>query len=322
MKVKMSMIDKELRAFGWFFKLFLNTYTESRFRLFDKITRIFQLGKKDKRLDCVEQWIARSDQSRMRVCIYKSKGSIEKTPGVLWMHGGGYGMGLPENCLTRAKQLIDTHQCVIISPEYRLTIHAPFPAALDDCYTALLWMKNNAEALGINDNQLFIGGDSAGGGLTAAISLYARDKKEVNIAFQMPLYPMLDDRMQTTSAKDNNAPGWNAKSNRTSWKLLLGAAFETDNVSEYAAPARATNYANLPKTATFVGELEPFRDETIEYVENLRKAGVSVDFRVFEGCFHAFDYINPYSKVSKAAVAFITSSYAYAVENCFSEQNS
>jgi len=322
MRVKISEIDKELRTLGWFFKLFINTYTKTRFRLFNKITRTFLLGRTDNRLDCSEQWIERGNGSRMRICIFKSKGTDEKSPGILWMHGGGYGMGIPENCFTRAKQLMDAHDCVIISPDYRLTIHSPYPAALEDCYTALLWMKNNAELLGINNNQLFIGGDSAGGGLTAAISLYARDKKEVNIAFQMPLYPMLDDRMQTVSAKDNNAPVWNSKSNYNSWKLLLGDKFGTDNVSEYAAPTRATNYSNLPPTVALVGALEPFRDETINYVENLRKAGVKVSFRVFDGCFHAFDLIAPNTKVSKAAIEFITSEFAYAAENYFSEQHS
>jgi acetyl esterase/lipase len=321
MKVKFSMIDKDLRPLAWFFRLFLTNYTVTRFRLFNKVTRFFLVGKKIKHLDCKDQWIERGDDSQLRVCMYKPKVMEGKVPGILWMHGGGYGMGMPEQCHTRAKQLIDAHQCIVVSPDYRLTIHAPFPAALDDCYTTLLWMKNNAEALGINDNQLFIGGDSAGGGLTAALSLYARDKKEVNIAFQMPLYPMLDDRMNTVSALDNNAPMWNAKSNYNSWKLLLGTAFGTDDVSVYAAPARATNFTGLPPTATFVGELEPFRDETTDYVENLRKAGVAVDFKVFDGCFHAFDYF-PYSKVSKSAVAFITSAYAYAAEHYFSEQNS
>jgi acetyl esterase/lipase len=319
MIVKTSMIAKELRPYSWFFKLFLNSYTEARFRLFHKVTQFFQLGKTDKYMDCSQLWIERDDRSKLRICIYKPKDTNGKMPGVLWMHGGGYGMGMPEQCIDRAKQLMNAHPCVVVSPDYRLTIEAPFPAALDDCYTTLLWMKDHAEMLGINANQLFIGGDSAGGGLTAALSLYARDKKEVNIAFQMPLYPMLDDRMQTVSAMDNNAPVWNAKSNHNSWKLLLGEAFGTDQVSEYAAPARASNYEGLPPTATFVGELEPFRDETATYVENLRKAGVTVEFKIFEGCFHAFDYI-PYSKISQEAVAFFTSAYAYAAEHYFAEQ--
>lgn len=322
MNVKMSMVDKELRSVGWFLKIVVNTYTESRFRLFNGFSRLFQIGRKDRRLDCSEQWIERNDGSLLRVCIYKSKVSSENSPGVLWLHGGGYAMGLPEHCLARAKQLIDAHPCVIVSPDYRLSIHAPFPAALEDCYTTLLWMKNHAAALGVNHNQLFVGGDSAGGGLTAAISLHARDRMEVNIAFQMPLYPMLDDRMQTESAKNNNAPVWNSKSNYNTWKLLLGEDFGTNHVSEYAAPARATDFSNLPPTVTIVGELEPFRDETVQYVEKLREAGVEAHFKVFEGCYHAFDLMVPTSKVSKAATKFLTTAYLHAVDHYFAEQNS
>jgi acetyl esterase/lipase len=320
MKMKMSMINSELRTSGWIFKLLNPTFTESRIRIFAALTRKFLRGETDKNLDCSEKWILRDDNSQLRICIFKSKEQSGKVPGILWMHGGGYGMGMPEQGIAMAKAFNKKKPCVMIAPDYRLSVDAPYPAALYDCYTALLWMKNNAESLGINDCQIFIGGDSAGGGLTAALSLYSRDKSEVNIAFQMPLYPMLDDRMQTESATANNAPVWNSKSNYYGWKLYLGELFGKDNVSEYAAPARATNYANLPPTATFVGDLEPFRDETILYVENLRKAGVKVSFRIFEGCYHAFEQVCPKAEISKDAFEFITSEYAFAVENYFAEQ--
>jgi len=314
------MINTELRTSGWIFKLLNPTFTESRIRIFAWLNRKFLLGKTDKSLHCSEKWIFRDDNSWMRVCIFKSREHSEKVPGILWMHGGGYGMGAPEQGIGMAKAFINKKQCVMIAPDYRLSVDAPYPAALDDCYTALRWMKNNAESLGINDSQIFIGGDSAGGGLTAALSLYARDKNDVKIAFQMPLYPMLDDRMQTESATENNAPVWNSKSNYNAWKLYLGELFEKGNVPEYAAPARATNNSNLPPTATFVGELEPFRDETILYVENLRKAGVKVSFRIFEGCYHAFEQVCPKAEISMSAVEYITSEYAFAVENYFAQQ--
>lgn len=320
MKVKMSMINRELRTYGRIFKLLNPTFTESRIRIFAGLTRKFLRGKTAKSIDCSERWILRDDNSQMRICIFKSQEHSGKVPGILWMHGGGYGMGAPEQGIGMAGAFNKVKQCVTIAPDYRLSVEAPYPAALDDCYTALIWMKNNAESLGINDSQIFIGGDSAGGGLTAALSLYARDKKEVNIAFQMPLYPMLDDRMQTESATENNAPVWNSKSNYYAWKLYLGELFGKDNVPEYAAPARATNYADLPPTATFVGNLEPFRDETIIYIEYLRKAGVKVSFSVFEGCYHAFEQACPNAEISMKAIEYITSEYAFAVENYFAEQ--
>jgi acetyl esterase/lipase len=320
MEVTMSMINSELRTSGRIFKLVNPVFTESRIRIFARLTRKFLRGKSDKSLDCSEHWILRNDNSQLRICIFKPKELSANVPGVLWLHGGGYGIGVPEQGIGIAKAFNNKKPCVMIAPDYRLSVDAPYPAALHDCYAALLWIKNNAESLGINDNQLFIGGHSAGGGLTAALALYARDKNEVSIAFQMPLYPMLDDRMHTESARDNNAPVWNSKSNYYAWKLYLGELFGKDSVPEYAAPARATNYDQLPPTATFVGDLEPFRDETILYVENLRKAGVKVSFRLFEGCYHAFEQVCPKAEISKSAIEFITSEYAYAVEKYFAEQ--
>jgi acetyl esterase/lipase len=181
-------------------------------------------------------------------------------------------------------------------------------------------MKGNASALGIRGDQLMVGGESAGGGLSAALTLYARDKGEVAIAFQMPLYPMLDDRMTSETAQDNHAPVWNSKSNANAWKLYLGELFGTPKVPSYAAPARATNYRGLPPAVTFVGDLEPFRDETIQYVENLRIAGVPVDFKIFQGCYHGFEQICPNAKVSKQAITFLLTAYNHAVENYFTEQ--
>lgn len=219
------------------------------------------------------------------------------------------------------KRFIEVSNCVVIAPDYRLSVEAPYPAALEDSYETLLWMRNHAKELGIRHNQLMVGGDSAGGGLTTALTLYARDKGEVSIAFQMPLYPMLDDRMTSDSAKDNNAPVWNSKSNFNAWKLYLGELFGTSIVSYYAAPARAEDYRNLPPTATFVGELEPFRDETILYVDNLRKAGVPVEFEMYKGCYHAFEQMCPKAEVSKRAITFIINSFRYATEHYFAEQN-
>jgi acetyl esterase/lipase len=243
---------------------------------------------------------------------------MENVPGILWIHGGGYAIGAPEQGAGFYKRFINERNCVIVAPDYRLSIDAPYPAALEDCYEALLWMKANAKKLGIRENQLMAGGDSAGGGLTAALTLYARDKGEIKIAFQMPLYPMLDDRMTSESARENNAPVWNSDSNKWAWKLYLGELYMKD-VPAYAAAARATDYSKLPPTVTFVGDLEPFRDETIEYVENLRKAGVKVDFEIFKGCYHAFESLSPKAEISKKAISFFMKSFKYAVDNYFAD---
>lgn len=319
MKIEYSMIDKDLRTMGRIIKIINNTFTEKRFRLFSKLK--VKMRIKDDTIQFIEDWIPRKDGSKLRICIFKPVNPKENVPGVLWLHGGGYALGAPEQAKVMAKRFIEVSNCVVVAPDYRLSIESPYPSALEDSYEALSWMKSHAKELGIRDNQLMVGGDSAGGGLTAALTLYARDKGEISIAFQMPLYPMLDDRMISESAKDNNAPVWNSKSNFNGWKLYLAELFGTPNVPYYAAPARAEDYRNLPPTATFVGELEPFRDETIQYVEKLRKDGVLVEFEIYKGCYHAFEQMCPNADVSKKAIAFIINSFKYAVEHYFVEQN-
>ena len=321
MKVKFSMIDKDLRAYGRIMKILNNTFTERRFRLINKLMSKGTGKIKDTTMQFIEEWIPRKDGTKMRMCIFKPLTPTENVPGVLWLHGGGYAVGVPEQAAMMAKSFIKVSNCVVVAPDYRLSVQAPYPAALDDSYEALLWMKIHAKELGIRDNQLMVGGDSAGGGLTAALTLYVRDKGEVAIAFQMPLYPMLDDRMTSESAKDNNAPVWNSKSNLDGWKLYLGELFGTSNVPYYAAAARAEDYSNLPPTATFIGEIEPFRDETIQYVENLKKVGVTVNFKIYKGCYHGFDQLCPKAEISKKATTFIVNAFKYAVEHYFAEQN-
>jgi len=242
-----------------------------------------------------------------------------ETPGILWIHGGGYATGMAEMAfMSRAIGLVKKYGAVVVAPSYRLSWERKYPAALEDCYAALKYLKEHANELGVNSSQIMVGGESAGGGLTAALCMYARDKGEVNIAYQMPLYPMLDDR-DTESSRDNHAPVWNTRRNHAAWKLYLGELAGTD-VPPYAAPARQTDYTNLPPAYTFVGDIEPFYCETLTYIENLKKAGVEANVDVYPDCFHAFDMMTPFRKVSKQAAAEFEKQYLYAAEHYFAEQ--
>ena len=141
--------------------------------------------------------------------------------GVLWLHGGGYAVGMKEMVhMSRAVGLVKRFGAVVLVPGYRLSLQAPYPAALDDCYAALLYLKEQAAALGVRPDQLMVGGESAGGGLCAAVCIRARDTGEVNVAFQMPLYPMLDDR-DTETSRDNRGRVWNTRRNHLAWRLYL-----------------------------------------------------------------------------------------------------
>ena len=269
-------------------------------------------GKSIEGLHSEERFIpSRNGVDQIRVRIFRPKNELGELPGFLYLHGGGYMIGKPEMYLDTIKKFIDAKPCVVIAPDYRKAIDAPYPAAFDDGYDTLLWMKEHAQQLGIIPERFVVGGHSAGGGLAAAISLKARDTQEVKIAFQLPIYPMIDDRQNTPSAVNSDAPAWNSKSNQLGWQEYLKDINKQDlEIPAYAAPARATNYAGLPPTISIVGELEPFRDETIKYIENLRAHQVPVAFQLYEGCFHGFDIIVPESQVSKDAWKFVLDSFS------------
>jgi acetyl esterase/lipase len=149
--------------------------------------------------------------------------------------------------------------------------------------------------------------------------MLAHDRGEVNVAFQMPLYPMLDDR-DTPSSRDNHAPNWNTKRNKKAWKRYLRSAAGTGIVSCYAAPARREDMGGLPPCYTFVGDIEPFYCETVDYVRRLREAGVEAEVDVYKDWFHAYDLFFPAKKTVKDAVARFEERFSYAAEHYFAPQ--
>lgn len=249
----------------------------------------------------------RKNNPDIPVRVFKLKSSrSEALPGMLYLHGGGFSIGSPDEFLDLIKQFMEVEGCIIVSPYYRKSVDVPYPAAFDDCYDTLLWMKAHAAELGILPDTFIVAGHSAGGGLAISVSLKARDTKDVDIAFQMPIYPILDDRMETKSSQNNNAPVWNSWANRHAWDRYLGdLKKQNKEIPAYAAPARATDLSGMPPTITMVGGVEVFRDEVVDFVERLKQAGVPVEFRLFEGCYHAFEVLEPNASISKEAWSFV-----------------
>ena len=253
------------------------------------------------------------------ILIARKEGVTEPTTGVLWIHGGGLATGMKEMLYWgRGIDLVVRHGAVVISPSYTLSFKAPYPAAIDDCYDTLMYLRDHATELGIREDQIMVGGESAGGGLVAAVCMLARDMKSVNIAFQMPLYPMLDN-FDTESSRNNHAKVWNTRRNHKAWKMYLGDDVDKE-VSPYAAPARQSDFAGLPPAYTFVCTAEPFYCETLTYIDNLRAAGIEAAVDVYEGLFHAFDMQKPNLAISKEAIERFNERFAYAKENYFAEQ--
>ncbi len=315
MKITKEMYDPEIYRTGKLANL-LPQRNEKDFRRVAKWAyRLFH-GKTSKKIECRDLTITKRDGKQMRVCIYAP---LEKSdaplPGVLWTHGGGYANGVPEGELATYERLIEWAPCVIVSPEYRLSVEEPYPAAVEDCYDALLWLKQHAKELNVRDDQLFLGGGSAGGGLAAALALMARDRGEVRIAFQMPLYPMIDNTMSTASMRDNDSVGWNEKKNAIGWKLYLGENYRSPEVSKYAAPLRETDYSHLPPAFSYVGSCDPFMDETLAYIDRLKKAGVEAKCIVFPGGYHAFELNCPNSGIGKRALSAMREAWEYAASH-------
>ena len=243
----------------------------------------------------------------------------EKTPAVLWIHGGGYMTGMKEmTLLSRGMDLARRYGAVVVSPGYRLSFRAPYPAAIEDCYEALLYLKHNAAALGADPDRIMVGGESAGGGLTASLCMLARDRGEVKIAFQMPLYPMIDN-FDTETSKNNHGKVWDTRRNHRGWRMYLRENAEKE-VSPYAAAARQTDYRGLPPAYTFVGTAEPFYAETLVFIHRLRSAGVEADLDIYKGMYHAYDLLHPRLPESREAKERFFRHFEYALEHYFAPQ--
>jgi len=320
MGIPNETINPEIRHKAVEIRRVLDVKRERDFRFLQWFIGKSRRFQRTSQLQFVEKTISTPDNDRLRLCIYRSFEPRPKAVGLLWLHGGGFALGLPEQTRGYYRNFIDAIGCVVVAPDYRLSVQAPYPAAFNDCYEALLWMKENADALGIRDDQLFIGGESAGGGLAVSVALMARDKGEVNLAFQMPLYPMLDDRMATPSSQDNDAPIATTKAVAVAWKMYLGGLYGSKDVPAYASPARATDYSGLPPAYTFVGDIEMFCDEAKDYISALNAAGVPAEIDVYPGCFHSFDAVCPDAPVSHEAKEAYLRRLRFAADNYFVAQ--
>ena len=251
--------------------------------------------------------------------LLSPKGAVSEATGVLWLHGGGYFAGMKEMVhASRAVDLVKRFGAVVLAPGYRLSLWAPYPAALEDGYAALLYLKEHAAGLGVRSDQLMVGGESAGGGLCAAVCLRARDEGTVRVAFQMPLYPMLDDR-DTASSRDNHGRVWNTRRNHLAWRLYLRGT-DRASLSPYAAPARLTDFSGLPPAYSFVGDGEPFYAETVRYFEQLRAAGIPAELDVYHTDLHAFDMLEPSAALSGEAAGKFHAHFAAAQARFFAPQ--
>jgi acetyl esterase/lipase len=228
------------------------------------------------------------------VRVYRPQGAEGPLPCIFDIHGGGMTTGSIETEDMPATLLAKFSGCVVTSVEYRLAPEHPDPAPVEDCYAALLGVVAKAGELGIDPDRIVLYGASAGGGLAAGTALLARDRGGPKPRLQMLLYPMLDDRLETPSSKEFVDIGiFDRRVNGEGWSDLLGEKVGGEDVSIYAAPARAEDLAGLPPAYIDVGELDGLRDESILYALSLLQAGVATELHVYPGGVHGSEGMAP-----------------------------
>lgn len=265
--------------------------------------------------------VTRPDGTVLSGVLFRPRDVRPNATGVLFLHGGGFVGGFAEDSFKQAARLIRASNTVVFAPSYRLAVEAPYPAALEDAATALRYLRDHAAWWQVNPDQLMVMGVSAGGGLAAALTLYERETKDVAIAAQFPLYPMLHDRMFTAGALHNHGFVWDSVRNRLGWQLYLGALADAGvNVPATAAPGRTTDYRGLPPFYSFIGDQDGFLDETRAYVKGLREAGVPATLTVYPGGYHAFEVLAPFAPLARRAQREFMRAYEQAVARDFAPQ--
>ena len=220
----------------------------------------------------------------VRVYAPADAGSVAR-PALLDIHGGGFVVGTIDMEHAFATQVARDLGVVIVIPEYRLAPEHRYPAATDDCYATLQWMHAGAARLGIDPDRIAVGGHSAGGGLSAAVALLARDRGGPKICFQFLGIPELDHRLETVSMRTFvDTPVWNRPSAELSWSYYLGP--DAGEISPYASPALAHDVSGLPPAYVTTMEFDPLRDEGITYALRMMQAGVTVELHSYPGTFH------------------------------------
>lgn len=237
---------------------------------------------------------------------YHPRTSNPPGSAALYLHGGGMIMGLEQ--LGRLYDFAVRHYVAssgvpMLMVDYRVAPEFAHPVPAEDGYAALLWLVDHAQQLGVDAARLAVMGDSAGGGIAAAVCLMARDRGGPPIAQQLLVYPMLDDRPQKREPAIEELLTWTSDDNLTGWAALLGKKPGAEEVSPYAAPARAVDLSDLPATYIDVGDLDIFHDEDVAYARRLESAGVPTELHVYPGCPHAFEWLAPRARVTQGAIA-------------------
>ena len=224
--------------------------------------------------------------SDLPIRIYRQvKGSV--LPALVFFHGGGWVLNNLDSYEQALRSLANKGKFVVIAVNYQKAPEQPFPVPFDDCYATLNWVYENSAQLGINESQIGVGGDSAGGNLAAAVAIKARDQGDFNLAFQLLIYPCNDNEMKYDSAY-NNAVGYGLSTQSMEWFWKQYLSRKADAKNPYAVPAAAKDFRGLAPAIITTAELDPLLDDGYNYAELLRKSGVATVYREYDGVIHGY----------------------------------
>lgn len=229
------------------------------------------------------------------VFLYRPAASQPGGGAILHIHGGGMVMGSIKQMQAGPAAMAAVAGVPVVSVEYRLAPENPFPAPQEDCHSALAWLAGQAGALGFDAGRIVVAGESAGGGLAAALAIMARDLGGPAIAGQLLTYPMLDHRTGGDACPYRNPTTgefiWTRASNRFGWRALQGDYQADDARRGWFSPSLAEDLRGLPPAYIATGSLDLFFDENLDYARRLVAAGVAVDLHSYAGAIHAFNAI-------------------------------
>lgn len=220
-------------------------------------------------------------------CLLYTPKNRKPTAAYLHIHGGGFVAGQKEGSDPMNTKISSRLGVAVLAVGYRLAPEHPAPAGLNDCYAGLAWLYEQATTLGYDPSRIAIGGESAGGGLAAALAIHARDEGKYTICHQHLTFPMLDDRTGTSADPADPLVGefvWNRDNNAFGWSCYLG----DQPAAAPAVPARVSSVADLPPAWIFTVSMDLFRDENISYAQRLLAAGIQTELVVMPGACHGF----------------------------------
>lgn len=231
-----------------------------------------------------------SPDVELPVRIYRPRidaGDEGAIPIVLYFFGGGWTVGGIDTADGIARTLANAVPAVVVVPGYRLAPEHRFPAAVEDCYAALLWTVDQASSFGGEPGRVAVAGDSAGGNLAAAVALLNRDRGGPPLAGQALVYPNTDFTAADESLRENTDP-WLFNATSVAWYRDNYLSRPEDALDPRASPLLAPHLGGLPSAIVLTAEYDPLRDQAERYARALAEAGVDVERTRYDGMVHGF----------------------------------